>query len=101
MCGGTETDGAGRDVQSSWVYGLQWTRWASEGFAKRVGLGWGGVEMEGVWGIGFRRNGITSVREKAEGKKRNGGRQRRGTDGMGGHVLLLWDFVAGVLGDSI
>ena len=35
------------------------------------------------------------------GEKRNGGRRRRGTDGMGGHVLLLWGFVAGVLGDSI
>ena len=90
VCGGTETDGAGRDVQSSWVYGLQWTRWASEGFAKRVGLGWGGVEMEGVWGIGFRRNGITSVREKAEGQETEWGtaEARNGWDGRTRFVVV-------------
>lgn len=83
-------------------YGLQWTRWASEGFHEKswVRLGWSGEE--GVLG-----DRIPTLRdhecagEGKGGEKRNGGRRRRGTDGMGGHVLLLWDFVAGVLGDSI
>merc|ERR1712000_562045 len=46
--------------------------------------------MGGVWGIGFRRNGITSVREKAEGQETEWGtaEARNGWDGRTRFVVM-------------